>query len=332
MMAVPVMALNLNIRLARYYWQTTAVVYFYYQRSRMKQRKMLLLFNPRAGMQKFPVYLFDVVNLFTAAGFLVTVYPTQAPGEVSKRVAEYAGEMDYLVCSGGDGTIAEAINALIPLKKRPTFALIPSGTVNDFATSLGLPKEILSAAEIITSGVEKWLDIGRFGDRYFSYVAAFGLFTDVSYATPQNLKNMLGNLAYFLEGVRRLGSVQPYRCTFTLDDEVIDGDFILGMVANSQSVGGIKLPEAGVRMDDGLFEVILLQMPENLKDIVGIITSLLQQEEYGDSLIIRKSKKVTFSSPEAVAWTLDGEFGGRHRGVLIENMHKAVKIIMSESG
>jgi diacylglycerol kinase family enzyme len=181
---------------------------------------------------------------------------------------------------------------------------------------------------IITTGKEKKLDIGRFGNRYFSYVAAFGLFTDVSYATPQNMKNMLGNLAYFLEGVKRLGSVQPYRCTFTLDDEVFTGDFILGMVANSQSVGGIKLPETNVQMDDGLFEVILLQMPESIMDIISVITSLLQQEVYNDSLIVRKSRKVAFSSPEPVTWTLDGEFGGRYKNVSIENMHQAIKVMM----
>jgi YegS/Rv2252/BmrU family lipid kinase len=294
----------------------------------MNRRTMLLLFNPRAGMQKFPSALFDVVDAFTAAGFLVTAYPTQAPGEIRSMVARRAAEVDYLVVSGGDGSIAEAINALMPLKKRPAFGLIPSGTVNDFAASLGLPKDILEAARTITNGTEKSLDIGRFAGKYFSYVAAFGLFTDVSYATPQNMKNIMGNVAYFLEGVKRLGSVQPCFCTFDLDGEIIEGEFILGMAANSQSVGGIKLPDTEVKMDDGLFEVILLPRPENLLDVMGIISSLLQQEGNDSSLIIRKARKMTVQAETPLAWTLDGEYGGKHKNVGIENLHRALKIMM----
>jgi YegS/Rv2252/BmrU family lipid kinase len=292
------------------------------------KRRMLLIFNPRAGLQRFPQALFDVVDTFSAAGFLVTAYPTQAPGEVKQMIQKHVSEMDYLVVSGGDGTVAEAIGALLPLPARPVFAIIPSGTVNDFTASLGLPKEILQAAEVVVYGKEKPLDIGRFGNKYFSYVAAFGLFTDVSYETPQNMKNMLGNLAYFLEGVKRLGAVQPCYCTFDLDGEVISGEFILGLISNSLSVGGIKLPDTEVKMDDGLLEIILLPRPENILDVMGIISSLVQQEGNNESLIIRKAKKITVKGKTHIAWTLDGEYGGMYKNVSIENMHHAIKIMM----
>jgi len=292
-------------------------------------KKMLLVFNPKSGVQKFIAQLFDVADMFTAAGFLVTVYPTQAPGEAGNIITQYAGGYDYIVCSGGDGTIGEAIGALLPLDNHPVFGLIPSGTVNDFASSLGIPRDIMTAASIIIEGVVRPLDIGCFGKKHFSYVAAFGLFTDVAYATPQNIKNMLGNLAYFFEGVKRIGQVKSYRCKLTLDGEVIKGDFILGIVTNAHRIGGVKLPEEiGVEMDDGLFEVILLQTPESIKDRQGFIASLLNQDFNSDLLTIRKVREVGFVSTEPVAWTLDGDYGGEFIEVTLRNHHKALEIIL----
>jgi len=293
------------------------------------KKSMLLVFNPKSGVQNFSNRLFEVVDKFTSAGFLVTTYPTQAPGEINKIIANYASEYDYLVCSGGDGTIGEAIDTLLSLEKRPVFGLIPSGTINDFATSLGIPKDILTAADIITKSAPNALDIGRFGDKHFSYVAAFGIFTDVPYTTPQNTKNLLGKLAYFLEGIKRFRSIESFRCEFVLDDEVIGGDFVLGIVGNAHSIASIRLPlEMGVKMDDGFFEVVLIQMPETLKDHQEIISSLFTQEIKTNLLTIRKAKKISFTSSTPVAWTLDGDFGGKYTEISIENMHHALEVIM----
>ena len=294
----------------------------------MFRKTMLLIFNPKAGTKKFSTSLFDVINKFTAAGFLVTAYPTQAPGDVNRVILELAENYDYVVCSGGDGTIGEAIDALLSFEKRPFLGIIPSGTVNDFAMSLGIPKNILEAADIIVSGTPRPIDIGQFGDKHFTYVSAFGLFTDVSYATPQSRKNKLGNIAYLLEGAKRLGAIQPYHCTFTIDDEEISGDFVLGIVANSQSVGGMKLPEdIGAQMNDGMFEVVLLRMPKNIITLNKIINSLLNQETISDSMIVRKAHKVTVTSAEPIAWTRDGEYGGECCTVVIENKCHAIEIL-----
>jgi len=294
----------------------------------MARRKMLLVFNPRSGMQNFPGHLFEVVNKFTSVGFIVTVYPTQAPGEVGKIVADFAGEYDCLVCSGGDGTIGEAIDALMSLKKRPAFGIIPSGTINDFASSLGIPKDIGAASDIIAGASPKALDVGRFDKKHFSYVAAFGMFTDVPYATPQNAKNLFGKLAYFLEGVKRFGSVESFRCEFVLDDEAVTGNFALGIIGNARLIAGIKLPaEMGAQMDDGLFEVILVRKARTLKEHQEIISALLTQEE-NELLTIRKAKNITFSSAKPVAWTLDGDFGGEYTAADIKNLRHALEIIV----
>jgi len=270
-----------------------------------------------------------VVDKFTAAGFLVTVYPTQAPGEINKVIASCGGMYDYLICSGGDGTISEAIGAVLKLEQRPAFGLIPSGTINDFAASLGIPGDIMAAADVITSSTPKTLDIGKFGGRYFSYVAAFGIFTEVPYVTPQNTKNLLGKVAYFLEGIKRVGSVKSFSCDIALDGEVISGDFLLGTVANAHSIASIKLPaEMEVRMNDGLFEVVLVQVPKTLKDYQDIISSLFTYEIKTNLLTIRKAKNIRFTSESPVAWTLDGDFGGVYTEVGIENIHHALDVIM----
>jgi len=296
--------------------------------SPMPKRKMLLVFNPRSGTQNFPDHLFDAVNKFTAAGFIVTVYPTQAPGEVGRIVADCAGGHDCLVCSGGDGTIGEAIDALMSLKKRPAFGVIPSGTINDFASSLGIPKDIGAASDIIAGASPKALDVGKFDGKHFSYVAAFGMFTDVPYATTQNAKNLLGKLAYFFEGVKRFAPAESLRCEFELDGQTVAGDFALGIIGNGSSIAGIKLPtEMGARMDDGLFEVILVRKAHSLKEHQEIISALLTQETT-ELLTIRKASKITFRSAKPVAWTLDGDFGGEYTAANIENLHHAIEVIV----
>jgi len=305
----------------------------------MKKIPLLFIFNPKAGTQKLPSLLFEVVDKFSAAGFLVTAYPTQAADEVGQIIALHGDEYEYLVCSGGDGTINEAINALIMMAHQPAFGIIPSGTVNDFANSLGIPKDPHAAAANIinhrrNAPAPKAIDIGRFGNRHFggrhfAYVAAFGKYTDVSYSTPQLAKNLFGKLAYFFEGVKQSGTLESFRCTFDIDGEIIAGDFILGIITNAHSVAGYKLPdEMDVQIDDGYFEVILMHTPSGLMEIQKIIASLLAQEIKSELILFRKARKVIFTSEKPVAWTLDGDFGGEHAEITIENQHRAIEILI----
>jgi YegS/Rv2252/BmrU family lipid kinase len=295
-------------------------------------KTLLFVFNPKAGLQALNARLFDVVDVFSAAGYLVTVYPTQAGGEMGAIIASLARGYDVLVCAGGDGSVSEAVSALSVLEKPPRFGYIPTGTVNDFAASLGIPTDILNAVQIILNGSPGALDIGCFenenGKRHFIYVAAFGLFTDVSYSTSQAAKNILGKLAYFLEGAKRFGQTTAYACEFELDGEIIAGDFILAVVANTHSIAGIKMPKGiETQMDDGLFDVILIKKPANLKESGEVIASLLAQEEKSPLVTFRKVKKMRFHATEAVPWTLDGDFGGEYNRVMIENLHRAVEVI-----
>lgn len=292
------------------------------------RKRMLLLYNPKSGTQRFSPHLSAVVEKFSEAGFIVTVCPTQGPGDVGRIIAGYGSDYDYLVVSGGDGTISEGIDGLMPLAKRPVLGLIPSGTVNDFAVSLGIPRDILRAADIIVSGVPRPVDVGRFNEKHFSYVAAFGLFTDVSYSTPQNTKNLFGKLAYFIEGVKRLGSVESYSCEFILDGEAVYGDFMLGFIGNAHLIAGYRLPEEMyAQMDDGLFDVMLVRTPNTLKEKQDIISTVLTQEINTDLIISRKAREVIFSATAPIAWTLDGDFGGEFYSAKVVNMHQAMDIV-----
>lgn len=302
----------------------------------MKLKKMLLVFNPRAGQGIFVQNLYEVVEKFTSHGFLVTAYPTQQRRDAYKMAVELGPEYSHFVCCGGDGTFNEAVDGLMVLKKnRPAFGYIPSGTTNDFAYSLGIPDDPLLAAEAICTGEPFAIDIGHFQNECFSYVAAFGLFTDVSYGTPQDMKNMLGHAAYVLEGVRRLTNIKSWYCDIVCDGEEISGEFVFGMVTNSLSIGGFKLPiDRAIHQGDGLFALILLKKLTKLPDLQVVIGALTGNRRPSDNFIVRVARTVTVRSAEPMDWTLDGEYGGNHQEAHIEISRQALEVIVpaKESG
>lgn len=220
-------------------------------------KKLLFLYNTHAGKGLLKSRLAAVQDALAAAGWDVTIHPTQGAGDATAVAAARAGEFDRIVCSGGDGTLHEVVAGLMGLENRPEVGYIPAGTTNDFAKNLSLPRGMEAMARVAAAGVPRPVDIGSFNDRYFIYVAAFGAFTDVAYSTPQPVKNIFGHLAYVLEGATRLGSIQAYPLTVEHDGGVEEGGFCYGMVSNTVSVGGFKgMPAEPVRLDDGLFEVV----------------------------------------------------------------------------
>nr|AGS53830.1 transcription regulator (contains diacylglycerol kinase catalytic domain) [uncultured bacterium contig00054] len=291
-------------------------------------KKLLLVFNPKAGRGEFPKYLYDVVEMFTREGFEVTAYPTSGIGDAYNFILERGKDFDLITCSGGDGIMNEAANAYIKLKTLPPLSYIPCGTTNDFAVSLGLPVTIPEAAKAILDGRPRQVDAGLFGDKYFTYVAAFGQFTEVPYVTAQSAKNILGRAAYFLEGIKQLGSIHDICCKIDIDGEIIIGNFMLGIITNSTSVGGFKFqPENDSAMDDGLFETIFVRRPKNIQEQSDIIATLTNPEANTEMIVMRSAKKVFIEAEGPCDWTIDGEYGGRHKQITIENVHRALEII-----
>ena len=243
--------------------------------------------------------------------------------KTEKRSKEY----DIVVCSGGDGTLDEVVTGMIRSGFRTPIGYIPAGSTNDFGGSLGLPKNMVRAAENIVNGNDFACDVGSFNEDVFVYIAAFGLFTDVSYETGQDMKNVLGHMAYLLEGMKRLSAIRSYPMRITYGDTTIVDDFIFGMVTNSASVGGFKrITGKNVRLDDGVFEVTLIKRPKHPIELNNIMVSLLNRDIDTDAMYCFRTSKVEITSAEPLSWTLDGEYGGTHTKVVIENICRGVDI------
>lgn len=300
-------------------------------------KKLLFVYNPRAGKEMLKPRLSDVLDIFVKAGYEVTVHPTQAYRDAYYQIKEYeVGKYDLVACSGGDGTIDEVATGMMKRREMGKDVVpvgyIPAGTTNDFAKSLHIPRKPLAAADNAVKGVPFPCDIGKFNDSVFVYIAAFGIFTDVSYETDQAVKNVLGHMAYILEGAKRIFNIPSYKIKVEHDGEVIEDEFIFGMVTNSRSVGGFSnMVGKNIVFDDGLFEVTLIKTPKNPIALQEIIAALLIEQVDTKHMYTFKTKKITFDSVEEIPWTLDGEFGGEQDYVEIENVQKAMEIMVPEN-
>lgn len=292
-------------------------------------QKILFVVNPHSGKGQIKNHILKIIDLMVKADFEVTVYTTQEPEDAVRKVAEEGADYDRIVCSGGDGTLDEVMTGLMNSDLRIPIGYIPAGSTNDFANSLGVPKNMVKAAEK-TVGEELFAcDIGAFNKDTFVYVAAFGLFTEVSYKTSQEMKNILGHLAYLLEGVKQLYDIPSYKMQVEYDGIVFQDEFIYGMVTNSVSVGGFKgMTGEDVKLDDGLFEVTLIKMPRNPIELNVILASLVSLTNDSSMIYSFKTDEVRITSKQEVAWTLDGEFGGEHEEVMIRNLKQRVDIFI----
>jgi len=289
---------------------------------------MMLIVNQHSGRGLTNAALGTIISNLCAADDKVTVYfcNEKTPEELAY---ELGSEYDVVVCVGGDGTLSGVVSGLLHSKSLTPIGYIPAGTANDVATSLGLSKNALTSSKKVIHGTPKPLDIGRFYDRYFTYVAAFGAFTSVSYSTPQNTKRSLGHLAYVLNGIASVAKIKPRHTIVEYDGKTVEGDFVFGGVTNSTSVAGlIRLDPKRVDLADGEFEIILVKQPIAPADYLDILSSVAAKTYDGDNVRMLHASKIKFIFDEEVAWTIDGEDGGEHKEVEITNCHKAVEIIM----
>lgn len=294
-------------------------------------KKLLFIFNPHAGKAQIKSKLLQIVDLMVKGGYEVTIHPTQARGDAQEMVQKRAGEYDRIVISGGDGTLDEAVSGMMLSGEKVPLGYIPAGSTNDFANSLKIPKDMVRAALVAVSGQPFACDVGLFNEDPFVYVAAFGMFTAVSYRTSQEWKNILGHAAYLLEGVKSLTEIASYHMRVECEEAVVEDDFIYGMITNSISVGGFKnMTGKNVLLDDGKFEVTLIRMPKNILELKAILASLTNLIDDTDLIYSFKSDKIKVSSNEEIAWTLDGEFGGNHRQASIQNVRQALEIMVRQ--
>lgn len=295
-------------------------------------KKMLFVINPLAGMRKAAKVLPEILSVFNRADFDVRIYVTAGHMDAIQAVARMAPGMDLVVCSGGDGTFNETVTGLIQAGLDIPIGYIPSGSTNDFATTLGIPVDCIAAAKMIVEGVPVAYDTGKFGSRYFSYVASFGAFTKASYSTPQSVKNLLGHIAYLLEGMQELSQIRKLHVKLTLDEgEVLEDDYLFGAICNSTSVGGIMtLDPNQVDLTDGKFEVLLVRAPRTLQEIPECLLSVQKQQYNSTMMTFRNASRILVETDPEMPWTLDGEKEDGHDLVEIQNLHKAIRIIQKK--
>lgn len=293
-------------------------------------QKLLFIFNPHAGKGQIKNCLADIIDTMVKAGFEVTVYATQNQGDATRKVLEAAEDYDRIVCCGGDGTLDEVVTGVIVKDLYIPIGYIPAGSTNDFANSLGIPKNMLKAAEAAVLGDVFPCDTGYFNGDTFVYVAAFGLFTKVSYQTSQELKNIFGHVAYLMEGAKHLMDIPSVHMKVEVNGEEFEDDFIYGMVSNSISIGGFKgMTGPDVKLDDGLFEGTFIKNPRNPMELNEIIACLGKLIDDSDLIYSFKTDRVRVVAEERIPWTLDGEFGGEHCEVEIRSLKRRIPILIS---
>ena len=297
-------------------------------------KKALLIFNLRSGKGSIRQKIGEIVDLLVKNDYEVMAHSTRGPGDAADLVKERAKEFDLIVCCGGDGTLNETSTGMQESGVRLPIGYIPTGSTNDFASSLHLPRQIMKAAETAVTGKPFSCDLGEFNGRTFVYAAAFGMFSDISYRTKQEVKNAIGHAAYLLESSKEFGglSIGNYpsiELSVSVNGEELNDTFVYGMITNSSSIGGIKdITGKDVKMDDGLLEVTLVRRPKNqflFGEIIATLTNLLKESQY---IYTCKAKEITLRSKTPVSWTLDGEFGGEWTEAKIKCKEHAVDIMV----
>lgn len=296
------------------------------------RKKLLFVFNPYSGKGQIKNHLLDIADKFTRAGYDTIVHPTQGKLDAYNYITQTDETFDRIVISGGDGTLSEVVKGIMtyPAEKRPSLGYIPTGTTNDFATTLKLPKNIDKATDIAINGSLFKCDIGSFNDTTFNYVAAFGAFTDVPYDTPQETKNILGHTAYVLEGMKRLSSLPSYRVKIKFDGGELEENIFLCMILNTTSIAGLHKAKqlSNVDLNDGLFEMIVFKNPTNILDFQAILRDLVRGEASGDGYFFVKSSYFEFECDDNIKWTLDGEYGGNPKNAMIKVIPEAISLIV----
>lgn len=275
-------------------------------------KRIYFVVNLVAGKAVISKKLGKIVDEFVKEGYEVTVHTTQS-GDDAVEQAVYACENGYdlLVVAGGDGTLSQCLQGVMDCGKKIPIGYVPAGSTNDFAKSLGIPSDQIKAAKIITHGKPALCDVGGFNGSYFSYVAAFGAFTNITYETSQKLKNVFGHAAYLAEGATQLGTIKSKPLRIEYESKTIEGDFLVGMITNTASVGGmIKVKD--FLLDDGLFEVTLIKNPKSKAELGKTALALMKNDTTDKNIISFRTNELTVTnlSDEPLKWTRDGEYGG----------------------
>lgn len=288
-------------------------------------KHLLFIFNARSGKAQVKEKLCSIVDFYFDQDYLVTLLPI-------RKISNMQGileteKIDFIACAGGDGTLNSVVSASMQVGCEIPIGYLPMGSTNDFARTLGYDEDFSRSLRRSCLGEENWIDVGQINDRYFVYVAAFGSLAEVSYDTPQSIKNWLGHLAYILNGIQKITELKSYHIKVEADGCSVEDDFCMGFVMNSKSIGGFRSPLSDmVKLDDGMFEVFLIKTPQNILDVQRIIADLLSGNLQSEMYRYFQTGYLKMES-EKINWTLDGEYGGTVDCAEIKNHKRAVRVV-----
>ncbi len=300
-----------------------------------KKGKALVIINPVAGDGRSLKVLPDLIRGLTERGYVCTALTTTKKGDGTEYVKRHGKGCSLVVCSGGDGTASEIINGLmdIPAEHRPEFGYIPAGSTNDFAATLGLPKRWKEAVALQLDGGVLPVDVGKFNDKYFAYVCAFGAFTSVSYSTPQAAKNVFRSFAYYAKSLEAMKQITPIRARFRINGETIEDKFVFCSISNARIIGGVmRLRKPNVYINDGLFEVILMRYPEDAIGFTKIINAITSKDLSCEYIRVFQAREVelTILEDQPIDFSLDGECEQAVSHAVITNIHSGIMTVAKE--
>lgn len=294
-------------------------------------KKVLIILNPCAGTKQANKFFVEIIQAFCEAGLSRWSGPPwgRATARTSREKARPA--LIWWSASAETGTFNEVIAGVLESGAQTPIGYIPAGSTNDFACSIGLSKDVVQAARDIAHGRARTLDVGCFNGRYFSYVASFGAFTQASYEAPQSIKNMLGHMPTYWEGIKDIPSIRPMKVWLKMEQGVYGGEYIFGAVCNSTSVGGIlTLSDDLVDMNDGKFEVLLIKSPSNILELNQILLALTTQNFNSPMISFFSSSRLEITADPDMPWTLDGEYQEGSETIVIENIRDAIQLMTAE--
>ena len=293
------------------------------------EKHILLIVNPNAGKGKVQRKIPKIKENLKQIGYDVDIRNTEKNFSARDIINTYDKKPDIIICCGGDGTVNDLVSAVMNLNDRPEISFIPLGTINDFARTIGLSRKKYFSPDLLKKYIRKKSDIGKINEKYFTYVAAFGMFTAVSYVTSQRLKKCIGKLAYFMVGVKYLFKIKTYKIQLIIDGEKTEKECIYGSVSNSKSIGGFKwFRKRDIAIDDGKFEVLLINKPKHRIQYISIFLDILFRRYQSKKFFYRQGSDIVINSDKSLSWTIDGEFGGRANKTKIKNCKQAITFIV----
>ena len=291
-------------------------------------KQLLLIVNPISGMKKAGRSLAEIISVFNEAGFDTRVFITKGQGDAAGAVREFGSGKNLIVCCGGDGTLNETVSGLVEGNLDIPVGYIPAGSTNDIAASLGLSADVVEAAKKIVNGPVHQYDVGRFGNRCFAYVASFGAFTQTSYSTSQDAKNALGHFAYILQGIQDLPKIRKEHIRLELDGEVLEDDYLFGAISNTTKIGGVlTLGGDAVDLSDGKLDILLIKEPKDIQQLYECDVALRTRQYNCGMVTFRNASRIKVTADPAMDWTLDGERAEGKESVVIETLHRRLKLV-----